>query len=174
MEEIFNLHGHRRHTRGSKMSENESSKSKGKRLEEKEKLEAELERSLAVAKVKAAHKQIEETEKLRKQPIAKSICKRINNFLMMTTTVVTTLSDRKFKNVQMNEKAVLILENSKKIYVSIRYDFQKNLDIGEEGMTKMFPVIEVRIDTADHASGDLIDISTQMIQMKSYCERLLV
>jgi hypothetical protein len=59
------------------MSESADSKSKDKRLEEIEKLEAELERSVAVAKVKSAHKQIEDTEKSRKHSVVLSICKRL-------------------------------------------------------------------------------------------------
>jgi len=51
--------------------------SKDKPLEEKEKLEAEIERSLSVVKMKEVHKQIEEIEKLRKQATVKSICERI-------------------------------------------------------------------------------------------------
>jgi ribosomal protein S20 len=91
------------------MSHNENSKSKDKRLEEKEKLEAELQRSLAAAKVKATHKQIENTEKSRKRATVLSICKRIDNLSHMVSTVVKFL----IKNCNITKTKLAILSYRK-------------------------------------------------------------
>lgn len=156
------------------MSENDNSKKKDKLLEEVEKQQAELERSLTVAKVKAAHKQIEEIEKLRKRPIALSICMRAKSLVDVVSPTLTALNKPEFKNVQLTESAASSIEGIEKIYNSIKYDFQKNLDIGEEGMVKMFPMIKLRKDNYDHVTGDLLEIFTQMSQMMTYCGRLMV
>jgi len=156
------------------MSGNENSKSKDRRLEEKEKLEAELERSLAVAKVKAAHKQIEDTEKLRKTSIALSICKRIQSLVNLLHQVIQVTSDVKYKDFRLTEALVSATQNYKRTYLSIRYDFQTNLNVGNEGMENMFPLIEIRTDIVDRLNVDLIAISQQMVQMHDYCARLLI
>ncbi|HUW48018.1 MAG TPA: hypothetical protein VMW36_04655 [Patescibacteria group bacterium] len=155
------------------MSENETSKSKEKRLEETEKLKAELERSLAVAKVKSAHKQIEDTEKLRKRSVTLSICSRITNLMGSINCLKQVFCNPKFRTLSVPEGVVLNIEAFEQTYVSITYDFQKNLDLGEEAMTKMFPMQKVRKDSVDHATTDLINLSHQLQQMFAYCERLL-
>jgi hypothetical protein len=157
------------------MSEDEKVKRKSKedRIEEKEKQEAELERSLAVAKVKASHKQIEEIERLRKRPIARSICSRIRSFLLIIQPTMNALSEPDFRNLPLTGDGASATDNIEETYNSIRHDFQKNLDIGEEGMAKMFPVIKFRRDSLRHVSNDLAAIATQLSQMYSYCERLL-
>jgi RecJ-like exonuclease len=151
-----------------------NSKSKNKH-EEKEKLAAELERSLEVVKVKAAHKQIEDIEKSRKRPVALSICKRIEAFLTiyMHTIDVLNKSEYSQQQLQMTESAISIANQIEQLYNSISYDFQKSLDIGEEAMKKMFPVMVVSKDTFGHFGTDLLNIFTQLSQMKSYCERLI-
>lgn len=101
------------------MSENENSKSKGKWLEETEKLEAELERSLAVAKVKAAHKQIEETEKLRKRSVTYSICRRITILLGNIHSLLQVFGDAKFWKLSVPEGVALNIEGFEQTYVSI-------------------------------------------------------
>jgi len=156
------------------MSENENSKSKNKRLEEKEKLEAELERSLAVAKVKEAHKQIEETEKLRKRSVTQSICKRMTALVTNICSLLRVLGDARFSTLSLPEEAVSTIEEFEQTYVSITYDFQKSLDMGEEAMTKMFPAKKVRRDNVGHANSDLMNMCYQLQQMTAYCERLLV
>ena len=156
------------------MSENENSKSKNKRLEEKEKLEAELERSLAVAKVKEAHKQIEETEKLRKRSVTYSIRRRIVALLININSMLQVLGDAKFSKLSVPEGVVSHIERFEQIYASIIYDFQKSLDLGEEAMTKMFPIAKVRRDKVDHATVDLMNLCYQLQQMVEYCERVLV
>ncbi len=156
------------------MSEKENSKSKGKQLEETEKLKAELERSLAVAKVKAAHKQIEDTEKLRKRSATYSIRRRITIFQGNINSMLLILGDAKFRGLSVPEGIALNIERFEQTYESITYDFQKNLDLGEEAMAKMFPKTKVRKDTVDHAFADLLNLSDQLRQMEAYCERLLV
>jgi hypothetical protein len=156
------------------MSGNENSKSKDRRLEEKEKLEAELERSLAVAKVKAAHKQIEDTERLRKSLVALSICKRISSLGNLLANVIEVLNNVKYKDFRLNETMVSATQNYKRTYLSIRYDFQTNLNIGKEGMESMFPLLEIRTDIVGHLNIDLMAVSQQMVQMHDYCARLLI
>jgi hypothetical protein len=156
------------------MTENGNSKSKGKRLEETEKLEAELERSLAVAKVKEAHKQIEETEKLRKRSVTHSICRRIVILISNITSLVGVLGDAKFSVLPLPEELASTIEEFEQTYASITYDFQKSLDMGEEAMTKMFPMKKVRKDNIGHANSDLMNMCYQLQQMAAYCERVLV
>lgn len=55
----------------------EKTKSKEKRLQEKEKVDAETQRSLAVARMKEAHKAIEDIEKIRKRSAVRSVCQRM-------------------------------------------------------------------------------------------------
>jgi hypothetical protein len=167
------VHSDRRYTRDLKVSGNENSK--GKRLEEKEKLEAELERSLAVAKVKAAHKQIEETEKLRKRSAAISICRRIQMLHESINAMLEAFgSNSKFSTLILPEGVALSIGGFEQTYTSIIYDFQKSLDLGDRAMTKMFPMVKVRKDIVDHAHADLLNLAYQLNQMVAYCERLLV
>ncbi len=158
------------------VDQRKDSKGKDKRLQEKEKLEAELDRSLAVAKVKAAHKQIEDTEKSRKRPVALSICKRIEAFFKWIMPTVELINKPQYlqQQLQISESAISIVKQFEQLYTSIRYDFQKSLDIGDEAMEKMFPTIAVKKDTLDHIGNDLLGICSQLAQMRSYCERLIV
>ncbi len=156
------------------MSENEDSKSKDKRLEEIEKLKAELERSVAVAKVKEAHKQIEETEKQRKRSATHSICRRITVLVNNICSTINVFIDAKFDKLSIPEETASSIEAFEQTYASITYDFQKSLDLGEEAMTKMFPFLKVRKDTIGHATSDLMKFCYQLQQMIAYCERLLV
>ena len=73
-------------------------KDAGKRLKEKEKLDAEVARSLSVVKVKEAHKQIEEVEKLRKKSAITSIIERLNFNIGFCKTIASTLSEIKKEN----------------------------------------------------------------------------
>lgn len=154
------------------MSQNEDSKSKGKRLEEIEKLKAELERSVAVAKVKEAHKQIEETEKLRKRSVTFSIFNRITILGDNILSVLRAFTDTKFAKLPVPEGVVSSIEGFEQTYASIVYDFQKSLDLGDEAMTKMFPMTEVRKDIIEHAGVDLMKLCNQLQQMMAYCVRL--
>jgi predicted polyphosphate/ATP-dependent NAD kinase len=137
-----------------------------------QKLDAELKRSLAVAKVKAAHKEIEDIGKTRKRAMPLSICKRVDSLLQIMQVFIT-LNKPEFEHLQLTEYARSIVKNFEKTYLSIRYDFQKNLDIGDEGMANTFPLIKVDRDNFGQASSDLTDVSMQVTQMKNYCERLL-
>jgi hypothetical protein len=107
------------------MSESEDSKSKDKRLEEIEKLKAELVRSVAVAKVKVAHKQIEETEKLRKRSVTYSIFNRIDILVDNVCSVLQVFSDAKFSKLPVPEGVVSNIEGFEQIYTSITYDLAR-------------------------------------------------
>jgi hypothetical protein len=156
------------------VSENEKTKGKDKRVEEIEKLEAELERSLAVGKVKAAHKQIEETEKQRKRSSAISICNRMVLLLGSIISMLKFLTDAKLLKLPVPEGVASNIEGFEQTYASITYDFQKSLDLGEEAMTKMFPMQKVRKDIVEHAIVDLFNLCSQLGQIGTYCQRLLV
>ncbi len=149
-----------------------NSKSKNER-EETEKLKAELERSLEVVKVKAAHKQIEDTEKSRKRSVVLSICKRIDLFIKEMTPLIAIMNKPEFRLLPITEEVLPAVESYNQAYTSISYDFQKSLDIGEEAMTKMFPTIEFKKDIVNHVVDGLLRICDQLQQMRVYCERLL-
>lgn len=171
---MLNLHDNTRQTSDTRMSEKGQS-NKDKRLEEIEKQRIELERSLAVAKVKEAHKQIEDAEKSRKRSAVLSICKRIENFSGMALAVLRNLIDicKQIPNPPI-DIATANIQDFERMYVSIIYDFQKTLDIGDEAMGKMFPRLEFRKETLSHAIDDLESVCFQLRQMEVYCERLLV
>ncbi|MGD0496078.1 MAG: hypothetical protein ABSB28_08555 [Candidatus Bathyarchaeia archaeon] len=157
------------------MSEKEGSKSKDKRLEEKEKQQAELERSLMVAKVKEAHKQIEDTEKLRKRSAVMSICKRINTFIgEILSTADPIIRRPEVAEDLVTEEMLKTIESFEQTYTSIIYDFQKSLDLTDEAMKKMFPMAQLRKKTTRSMIGDLINLVSQMNQIRDYCERFLI
>lgn len=150
------------------------SRSKEKRIEEKEKLEAEAERSLAVARVKQAHKQIEDAEKLRKRSALLSICSRIEYqrviFINYANALVEIPEEYELSLNKANENAV---RNMVRVYESIRYDLQKTIEVNETDFEKLFPRIEDDFGNHGLASSSLLDLSIQMKDMKIYCERLL-
>jgi hypothetical protein len=156
------------------MSENKNSKSKNNQPKETEKLEAELERSVVVAKVKEAHKQIEDIEKSRKRAVAHSICKRISLFLDNIKALSNALANPKYSKLNLSQGIILSMKEFEQTYASIIYDFQKNLDIGQEAMTKMFPTIKIRKDTVRNARIDLMNLRHQLNQIDAYCQRVLV
>ena len=157
------------------MSETEDkSKPKEKLLEEKEKVEAEVERSLAVAKMKAAHKEIEDIEKQRKRSALLSICNRIDLALHYIFASAKAFYNEKYRYVEISlTSAQNLLLNEEQTYRSIRTDFQKTLEIKEEDMQKLFPEIEIKKDIALHVADSLLSIISQLQHMKIYCERML-
>ena len=68
--------------------------SKDKHLKEREKLEAEISRSLSVAKMKAAHKQIEEIEKSRKRSVILSTIQRLDVNITLYQGIMEELSSK--------------------------------------------------------------------------------
>jgi hypothetical protein len=157
-----------------------------KPFEEKEKLDRELERSLRVAKVKAAHKQIEDTEKSRKHASILSIFGRINHFVDCAVGQLNVLIEggkrypqlhKQYQDIRIDSDSFNLLQNVEdygQMYVSIRYDLKKTLDIGDEAMEKLFPTLKFRKDTLVHYIDDLQSICFQLQQMQAYCQRLLV
>lgn len=149
----------------------EKSKTKEKRLEEKEKLEAEIQRSLSVVGVKEVHKKIEDVEKLRKRPVLLSICKRIDlamDDLLTDTGILNMIRAKVFSETDR----ISILSNEQ-TYRSILTDFQKTLEIKDEDMQKLFPEIEIRKDVAGDTCDSYISVCSQLRHMKAYCERML-
>lgn len=153
--------------------------SEDKHLEEKKKLEAEIERSLSVAKMKAAHKQIEEIEKSRKRSVILSILERLGFNTILYQGMIDELNNRKKKiqehllNKQISIDISPELNYAVKTYESIHFDFQKNTDIKPEDMGKLFPKIITDFSTFNNIISTLACIYAQMVDMKAYCLRLL-
>ncbi len=57
---------------------------------------------------------------------------------------------------------------------SLRFDFQKNMELKEEEMTKLFPKIEPDISNGFTLTSFLLLIGYQLNDMKIYCECMLV
>lgn len=153
------------------------SKSKDKRLKEKEKIEAETLRSLQVAKMKQAHKLIEETEKARKRSSFLSILSRLNlhrKVVLNSARRWTEVSDSSaFDELNRNRVIEDELQHIMATYESIRYDLQKTLDIKDEDFERLFPRIDVTIDNFDRMMNRLLNMIDQMFHMQIYCERKL-
>jgi hypothetical protein len=157
-------------------------KGQDKHLEERERLDAEISRSLSVVKMKEAHKQIEEIEKLRKQASIKSVNARILFCLKISRGMADTLIEMK-KDKQYEEFFGLkltvsnftkkYLDNVRAIYESIYFDFQKTIDIKKEDFDRLFPKIELDFSTYEAIAPDLTCLNMQLIDMKNYCLRLL-
>lgn len=151
-----------------------------KRQEERKKLEAEIERSISVVRMKQAHMQIEEVEKTRKQPAILSIVQRINNNLGVSYTVYKNLANLHEKFPKLFQQrlpddfvdkcglAVII-----KTFESIRFDLQRNIDIKSEDFDKLFPKSTLSFETGDDFLTSLNSINVQMLDMTNYCKRLL-
>jgi hypothetical protein len=156
------------------MSENTNYKSKEKRLEEKERVEADAERSYAVAKMKKAHKLIEDVEKLRKHSALQSICERVDNHIqnVMSLGGVMHKSEDETPPTQGTVFGEAI-ESIIRIYNSIRYDIQKTLEMKDEDLERLFPKLQIKT-TSDHlAVVGLLNMSDQLLDMRIYCERML-
>jgi len=157
--------------------------SEDKHLEEKEKLEAEIERSLSVAKMKEAHKKIEDIEKLRKQASIKSICERITSCLNEITFVSDMLMEIKNKNsdwkslfsekIPESSATEKMLNSIIAIYESICFDLQRTVDIKKEEFDRLFPKIELSFETYTSIPSNLVCLSMRLTDMRNYCLRLI-
>jgi len=150
------------------------SKDKNKRMEEKEKLMAETDRSIAVAMAKQAHKLIEDTEKSRKRSSVLSICKRVEDLTMFAETVANTLFE--FSGVfklTWDSATGIYIRSLLKRYESVRFDLKKTIEIKDEDFERLFPKIEVNLESFGKAASSIDDISFQLSDMKVYCERWL-
>jgi hypothetical protein len=156
-------------------------KTKDKRLEEKEKLDAEIARSLSVVKMKEAHKQIEDFEKLRKQSSIKSISKRILFSYDMIHALTSAIQDIAKQdpasdlNSPLPDKGVvkIYLTNIVRTYDSIRFDLQRNADISKEDFERLFPRVNTEFTTFSLVNPLLQCLSMQMVDIDNYCLRLL-
>ncbi|MGD0451025.1 MAG: hypothetical protein ABSA79_08250 [Candidatus Bathyarchaeia archaeon] len=155
-------------------------KNKDKRLEEKEKLEAEIERSMSVVRMKQAHMEIEQAEKARKKPAIISIIDRIDTHCGLIYGVYQSLTE--LKKTSPNLFQVKVYEGLNditgmstlvKTFESIRYDLQRNIDIKDEDFDKLFPKLTLKFETGDNALTSMICLNVQMMDMKNYCKRLL-
>jgi len=153
---------------------NDRSKSKEKRLEEKEKVDAETKRSLAVAEMKKAHRLIEETEKTRKRPILQSIYRRIDAHKMILLSAMETFGNPPFANQKILSVSTLeTIRGLSQTCESIRFDFQKNMEIGDDEMNRLFPKIEINTTDGYSVSISYGQIVQQLVHMKLYCSRML-
>ena len=157
------------------MSEAEDrSKSKEVRLEEKGKVEAETQRSLAVAEMKRAHKLIEEAEKARKRPVLQSVCLRIDVHIKLLTNAAQMYGKPPFTDHLLSDPTLDYISGLHQIYESIRFDFQKNMEIKNEEMSIMFPKIELRTKDAYSVTASFAKMGQQLAQMHLYCQRILL
>jgi hypothetical protein len=150
----------------------EKTKNKEKRLEEKEKIDAETQRSLAVAKMKSAHKAIEDVEKLRKRSALLSVRQRLETCARKLEGLSRLLKSPPFGEEPIHDKNLrksILFEG--KIYESILYDFQKTLDITDQEMEKLFPKIDMVDESNFSISSCFTQMVSQMEQMRIYCER---
>ena len=149
-------------------------KSKEERLKEKEKLDAETQRSLAVAEMKKAHKLIEDTEKMRKRPILQSICLRIDTHMKALASGIVVYAKPPFANQKILADNVMdSIKSNYQIYESIRFDFQKNMEIRDEEMNSLFPKIEMKTTKGYHVCSSFSRMNDQLRHMRIYCMRML-
>ena len=158
----------------------EKGKDKKKRLEEKEKWDAEVERSLSVVKLKEAHKQIEEVEKLRKHDAILSINDRITSLSKYCTNMTSVIHDlgkdnpkEKMNEYSLGSATLKYANTALTFYQSIRLDIERNIDVGKENFDKLFPILE--IDTSNFGSlcTSLVCMFYQLEDMTNYLKRLL-
>jgi hypothetical protein len=152
----------------------ESEKSKEKRLEETEKWQAETARSLAVARAKEAHKLIEDTEKSRKHSAIFSITDRLIRHADLTNSYSKYLLNMKseHEDFEITSGDKIYIEDMVRTYESIRYDFQKNMEIKDEEMERLFPKLKADFSEFMIAVTKLMSITDQMIDMTIYCKRM--
>lgn len=149
-------------------------KSKEKRLEEKEKWEVEAARSIAVARVKEAHKLIEDAEKNRKRSTIFSINDRLltHTKLVIGLNSVLSKSKSKFADYEITPAQRVYIKDLVKIYESIRYDLQKAMEMKDEELEKLFPKLEVDFGEFIVTLVGLQSIVNQMIDMSLYSKRM--
>jgi len=152
---------------------------KDKHLKEKEKLEGEISRSLSVAKMKAAHKQIEEIEKSRKRSVILSITERLDVNITLLRSVVEELDSKRneipknWLNKKLFINTPLELNYIVSTYEAIYLDFQKSTGTKPEDLNKLFPKIVMDFSTFTRIISTIACIGAQMMDIKAYCLRLL-
>jgi hypothetical protein len=151
-----------------------------KHLEEKEKLDTEISRSLSVVKMKEAHKQIEDIEKLRKQASIKSIYQRISFCLVMSKAMTNAMLEigKKFPTLKLDwtidtDSTKKYLDSIMAIYESICLDLQRTIDIKKEDFDRLFPKIEFDFSTYKAIIPNISCLNMRLIDMENYCLRLL-
>jgi len=164
------------------------SKDANKRNEEKEKIEAEISRSLSVAKMKEVHKQIEDIEKSRKTATVQSIINRIRLSIATNQAIIDGLdevikaSEEKYKgrerelqsilDAELDDKSLLIYFNIPiENYESIRLDIQRNCDIKD--FEKMFPLQQIQSKSPNSLGKFLPMLNFQLADMLMYLARML-
>ena len=148
---------------------------------EKEKLDAEIARILSVLKMKEAHKQIEDVEKLRKKSAILSINQRLDFCLRITKEMVDLLSGMKkdYPEVLFDSKispefvTESLLGTVLQTYESIRFDLQRNIYLKNEDFERLFPQSKINFESWNKVIDSLGCVMMQMNDMKMYCLRLL-
>lgn len=155
-------------------------KDKNKRIEEKEKIDAEIERSLSVVKMKEVHKQIEEIVKSRKKDVILSVIKRIDIASAVNSSVLDELAkvkkefpERLWSMKLSDKESSDAFNHLVNIFESIRFDFKQNVKIGDEDFKKIFPMPILRYASMEDHVFSISCMSVQMIDMKAYCMRLI-
>jgi len=143
------------------------------RLKEAKKMEAEAERSLAVARAKLAHAMIEWIQSLRKDPLIRSFEERATLYATSLRNLFKFLVESRPE--KMNEApspaARRNIENFIRTYRSLRIDFQKIANLSDEDMEKLFPEESGYFETWADAVSMLDNMLHQVVQMVAYLQR---
>jgi hypothetical protein len=141
-------------------------------MEETEKLRAEVARSLQVIEMKKAHKEIEELEKTRKRAAVLSVCNRLMDVAKDCNTTTKAVHEAIKKNQSINSFAPTI-NSINSMYMSVCFDFRKTVDMKSEDYAIMFPDMTIKLKDNPDVVQSMINLTTQLIHMKYYCDRLL-
>lgn len=144
------------------------------KLRETEKLTAEAERSEAVVRVKAMHKQIEDIEKSRKSPAIQSLAKRIEYHITDILSLLKPITSNAEK-YSTTRPLIPIESNSARnlieTYDPIREDFKDIMEMNEEKVNLLFPKRITRFDTRGEVFGVLSGTFEQERQILAYLSR---
>jgi|GEM_PF-1350920 site-specific recombinase XerC len=159
---------------------NEHQKDINTRLKETFLNKAETNRANSVAQLKNAHKQIEEIEKERKRPAVQSVQERIKNHAQQLLILLDDSDIQKIKKSTSDSPSATklyydwITKNVKRamdMYESIRYDYQKVLDIKNEDFERLFPKIIIEKESTDEINHKLMCMLEQELHMRLYADR---
>jgi len=65
------------------------------------------------------------------------------------------------------------IENLRRTFESIRYDFKKNMEMSDEEIEKLYPMLNLDFTGYWEAYTKLVNTSNQMLDMVIYCRRML-
>ena len=148
---------------------------------EQDKIEAEVKRSMSVIKMKKAHKEIEDIEKIRKQKAVASIIKRIEHVLRISQTLIGAITKKQKEfsgtgisfdikpDVSTEKYADILKANAKAIY----FDRQKTIKINQNDFDILFPKTSIDTSTYDTIQETFNILNLQLVDVIAYCTRLI-